>query len=154
MRAITTHGETGAALPRAPRFSAEVARALWGLFFIVGAAVNLFVTLPRPELYRSFAQVNLFGWYRDLLLSVALPNATAITALVVVLEFGVGALILSRGAAVRAGLIGTALWVVFISPAMGWYTIWSPALLVVPLWLSRFHFERDVVSLATGGLRR
>ena len=30
------------------------------------------------------------------------------------------------------------IWLLFICPAMGWYTIWSPLLLVIPLFLLRF----------------
>ena len=133
---------------------AEVGRTLWGLFFVGGATFNALSTLGQPEVYRAFAQLTFFGWYRDLLLSVALPNATAITSVVVFLELSAGLLILSRGVAVRIGLIGTAVWVVFLGPSMGWYSAWCPLLALIPLGLLRFDFARDVVSAAIVGLRR
>lgn len=107
----------------------------------------MIVTLPHPEIFRSFAELTFFAWYRGLLTNVAAPNATAITALVVVLELAAGLLILSRGTAVRIGLVSTALWIVFLMPSMGWYTVWSPLLLVVPLWLMRFTYQDGVIGL-------
>jgi len=68
-----------------------------------------------------------------------------ITALVAVFELAAGVLVLSRGVAVRVGLVGTGLWVLFITPAMGWYTIWAPVLLVIPGLLLRFRFQRGCV---------
>jgi len=133
---------------------AQVGRALWGFFFIGGATFNALFTLPQPEVYRAFSQLTFFPWYRDALISVALPNAAAITSVVVLLELTAGLLILSRGTAVRIGLIGTALWVVFLWPSMGWYTAWCPLLLVIPLLLLRYDYGRSVVSAALGGLRR
>lgn len=132
---------------------AQVGRTLWGLFFIGGATFNALFTLPQPEVYRAFSQLTFFGWYRELLLAVALPNATALTSLVVLLELTAGLLMLSRGTAVRVGLIGSAAWVVFLCPSMGWYSVWIPLLAVIPLVLMRFDYERDVVRLVVRGLR-
>lgn len=137
-----------------PGAGAHVGRVLWALFFIGGAALNAVFTLRQPDVYRTFSQLTFFGWYRELLTGVALPNATAITSLVVALELGVGLLMLSQGVAVRVGLISTAAWLVFLWPSMGWYTVWSPLLLCIPLWLLRFDFDQDIVHLVIGRFRR
>lgn len=128
---------------------AQVVRTLWALFFIGSSVFNYRVTLPQPEVYRAFSQLTFFGWYRELLLSVALPNARAITATVVLLEFVAGVLMLCRGDAVRIGLIGSLCWVVFLVPALGWYTLLGCLpLIAVPLWLLRFEYSRSVPELA------
>ena len=128
--------------PFAVRMSfANLGRILWGLFFVASGLFNLFVTLPSPELYRSFADVNFFEFYRWLLLNIALPYATIITSLVVIFELAIGALILTKGNVVRYGLIGTCIWLLFICPAMGWYTIWSPLLLLIPIALLRYDYR-------------
>ncbi|HEU0295311.1 MAG TPA: hypothetical protein VFR47_21400 [Anaerolineales bacterium] len=123
-----------------PMSFANIGRILWGLFFIASSLFNLFITLPNPDFYRAFADINFFGFYRWLLLNIALPYATVITSLVVIFELTVGMLILTKGIAVRYGLMGTCLWLLFICPSMGWYTIWSPILLVVPFLLLRFDY--------------
>jgi hypothetical protein len=109
--------------------------------------VNLTVTLPNPAFYRTFADLTFFPFYRQLILNFAIPNATLITALVVIFEFAIGALTLSRGRGVRWGLIGTGVWVVFIALAMGWYTIWSPILLIIPALLMRYEYDRNLLGL-------
>jgi hypothetical protein len=125
------------------------------LFFIGSSIFNLFVTLPGPDVYRAFAQLTFFGWYRNLLLSIAVPNAGFITIAVVVLEFTAGVLMLTRGTAVRVGLIGSACWVVFVLPAIGWYTLLGCLpLIFVPWWLLRFDYDRSVPGLVIDTLRR
>lgn len=131
------------ALPTA----ANVGRVLWGLVFIASSVVNLTVTLPNPDFYRTFAELTFFPFYRWLILNVAIPNATLITALVVAFEFAVGVMTLSKGRWVRWGLIGTGVWVVFIAPAMGWYTIWSPVFLIIPVFLMRYRYDRSLLGL-------
>jgi hypothetical protein len=133
--------------PAAPRSVANVGRILWGAFFVAGGVFNAVVTLPNPGFYRDFADLTFFPFYRSLLLQVALPNATLISALVVVFEFAVGAMVLSKGQAVRWGLICSALWCLFVWPAMGWYTLWSPVLMVIPWLLMRRKYDRSVLDL-------
>ena len=137
----------------APGTLARVGRALWGLVFLASGVVNMTVTLPNPDFYEVFAELTFFSFYRWLIVNVAVPNAGVVTALVVAFELAAGLLVLSRGRAVKVGLVGTALWVVFITPAMGWYTIWAPVLLVVPGLLMRWRFRRCVVGVGYSGPR-
>lgn len=139
----TTSDRRAASAPTA----ANVGRVLWGLVFIASSIVNLTVTLPNPAFYRTFADLTFFPFYRQLILNFAIPNATLITALVVIFEFAIGALTLSRGWGARWGLIGTGVWVVFIALAMGWYTIWSPILLIIPALLMRYEYDRNLLGL-------
>jgi hypothetical protein len=117
------------------------------MFFIGSGVFNALVTLPNPELYRVFSTLTFLPFYRRLLLEVALPNAYLISGLVVIFELVVGALTLARGHWVRWGLIGTGAWTIFVAPAMGWYTLWSPLLLVIPLLLLRYEYRRSLLDL-------
>jgi hypothetical protein len=132
---------------RSPTTAANIGRILWGLVFIASSIVNLTVTLPNPAFYRTFADLTFFPFYRRLILNVAIPNAQLITALVVIFEFAVGVLTLSKGQAVHWGLIGTGAWAVFICPAMGWYTLGSPLFLIIPLLLWRYNYDRSLFGL-------
>jgi hypothetical protein len=130
-----------------PGTLARIGRVLWGLVFLASGVVNLIVTLPNPAFYEVFAELTFFPFFRWLIVNVAIPNAQLITALVAVFELAAGVLIMGRGRAVTIGLIGTMLWVVFITPAMGWYTIFAPVLLVIPGLLLRSRFPRSVVGV-------
>jgi hypothetical protein len=127
--------------------AANVGRLVWAWLFIISSMVNLMVTLPNPELYRDFADLTFLPFYRSLLVNLALPNATLVSALVVILELLAGVLLLSRGKAVRCGLILTAAWILFVTPAMGWYTLLSPILLIIPALLLRFDYDRSLLDL-------
>jgi len=48
-------------------------------------------------------------------------------------------------------LIATALWILFVTPAMGWYTLFSPVLLIIPALLLRFDYERSLPDLVLPG---
>jgi len=75
-------------------------RLLWGVAFLISSAVNLVMTLPNPELYGEFADLTFLPWYRSLLLSVAVPHAELVSALVVLFEFITALMLLSKGKAV------------------------------------------------------
>lgn len=130
-----------------PPAAANVGRILWGLAFVAASIVNLTVTLPNPAFYQTFADLTFFPFYRQLILNIAIPNATLISALVVIFEFAVGVMMLSKGEWVHWGLIGTGIWVVFITPAMGWYTIASLIFLIIPALLLRYEYDRSLFGL-------
>jgi hypothetical protein len=127
--------------------AANVGRVLWGLAFVAASIVNLTVTLPNPAFYQTFADLTFFPFYRQLILNIALPNATLISLLVVIFEFTVGLMMLSKGKWVHWGLVGTGIWVVFITPAMGWYTIASLIFLIIPALLLRYDYNRTLLGL-------
>jgi uncharacterized membrane protein YphA (DoxX/SURF4 family) len=136
--------------PAAPRSAANIGRILWGLVFVGSGVFNTTVMLPNPGFYRDFADLTFLPFYRSLLLQVALPNATLISALVVVFELAVGVMVLSKGKFVRWGLICSGLWCLFVWPAMGWYTLVSPLLLIIPWLLMRREYDRSVLDFALG----
>jgi hypothetical protein len=129
---------------------ANFGRTLWGFVFIASGVVNALVTLPNPQFYWDFAKLTFFPFYRDLIVDLVIPNARVVTILVVIYELIAGTLVLDRGQAARWGLVATGVWVLFVCPTMGWYTIWSPLLLVIPLLLLRFHYPRSVADLLLG----
>ena len=134
----------------APSTGASIGRILWGMFFLVSSIINLFVTLPNPVLYKSFAELTFFHFYRRLLLSVAFPNAYLISGLVVVFEFVVGILIIGKKAAVQWGLIFSAFWLLFVCPSMGWYTLFSPIFIIIPWLIGRYRYNRSILDFVLG----
>jgi len=130
-----------------PSTGANIGRILWGMFFIVSSIINLFVTLPNPVLYKSFAKLTFFPFYSRLLLSVAFPNAYLLTGLVVVFELVVGVLILGKKAAVQWGLIFSAFWLLFVCPSMGWYTLFNPIFIIIPWLIGRYRYDQSALDL-------
>lgn len=130
-----------------PWSAADIGRLLWGIFFVGSGIVNLTVTLPHPEYYKSFADLTFFPFYRTLLLTIAVPNAYLITGLVILFEIAAGVMMLAKGTAVRLGLMGTILWLVFVCPAMGWYTLFSPLMIVIPALLLRYEYRHSIIDM-------
>jgi len=56
-----------------PPIAANIGRILWGIVFVASSLVNLFVTLPNPDFYRTFADLTFSPFYRRLILNVAIP---------------------------------------------------------------------------------
>jgi len=129
------------------RSAANIGRIAWGIFFLVCSVFNLFVTVPHPEFYGDFADLTFFPFYRGLLLNIAEPYGVWISSLVVIFELVTGILILSKNTPARVGLLFTALWLVFLFPSMGWYSLGTPLLLVIPILLLRYDYPRSLVEL-------
>ncbi len=95
---------------------ANIVRVIFGLVMVAGAVANTFMTLTQPEIYASFADMSLIPLYRNLWYSLVVPYLEFWLALVIVFELTVGILILSKGPAVKVGLVGAILFFLFLVP--------------------------------------
>lgn len=78
----------------------------FGLLFLIGAVFNLSYTLRHgEEFYGSFAENAWFSLSGTLMRAIVIPRARLVTALLILIQVTVAALILSRGTLVRYGLI-------------------------------------------------
>ena len=134
----------------APTAAANFVRTVWGFVFIASGIVNMLLTLPNPQFYWDFAKLTFFPVYRDLIVNLVIPNASLVTTIVVFFELAAGSLVLGRDEAARWGLIATGAWVLFVCPTMGWYTVWSPLLLTIPLLLLRYRYRRSLLDILLG----
>jgi hypothetical protein len=82
-----------------------------GLLFLVGAVFNASYTLRHgDEFYGSFAANAWLPSARTFMRRVVIPRATVITAMLILLQVCIAALILARGDLARVGLIAGAVF--------------------------------------------
>ncbi len=91
---------------------------------------NLFHTVNNTQYLWAVCLENVhFSFYKEFLEQIAIPNEQLIILLVVVFEFIVGVLILSKEIFVKIGLILAILWVLIIAPFLPWIDILGHLLL-------------------------
>jgi hypothetical protein len=84
----------------------NVARIIFGLIYLLGAAYNItFTIISGPESYRNFADVSFFPWYREAWMAVAAPNIALIVILLIAFEIGLGLLFIIKRKYLKLALI-------------------------------------------------
>ncbi len=131
---------------RQPTITVEVIRILAGLAYLAGAAINALYTLTRPEMSSWWADNTRFDVVRRTLLRLALPHATTVTTLIIVLGVACGLALLARGTWVTAGNVVAAALNFAMAPLSGPQLVVNVALAVFHLWLATFTFDRDVLE--------
>ncbi|UCE12217.1 MAG: hypothetical protein JSV04_08420 [Candidatus Heimdallarchaeota archaeon] len=108
----------------------NIGRISLGIFYLVAAVVNLIHTIHNTHYLWSVCLENvLFSFYKDILEQIVIPNEKLIILMVVVFEFIVGVLILSKDVFVKIGLILATLWVLFVAQFLPWVDILGHLLL-------------------------
>ena len=108
----------------------NVGRISLGIFYLVSGVFNLFHTMHNTQYLWTVVLDNFhFSFYEDFLIQIVIPNEKSIIFLIVVFEFIVGVLILSKEVFVRIGLILAILWVLFVSTFLPWNDILGHLLL-------------------------
>ncbi len=101
-----------------------------GVFYLVAGVSNLFHTIHNTHYLWSVCLANVhFSFYKDFLEQIVIPNEQLIILIVVVFEFIVGVLILSKETFVKIGLLFAILWVLIITPFLPWVDIFGHLLL-------------------------
>ncbi len=108
----------------------NVGRISLGGFYLVACVFNLFHTINNTQYLWAVCLENVhFSFYKEFLEQIVIPNEQLIILLVVVFEFTVGVLILSKEIFVKIGLLLAILWVLIIAPFLPWVDILGHLLL-------------------------
>ncbi|UCG00332.1 MAG: hypothetical protein JSW11_11855 [Candidatus Heimdallarchaeota archaeon] len=104
----------------------NVSRIGLGLFYLIAGVVNLVHTIHNTHYLWSVCLENVhFSFYKEFLEQIVIPNEILIILLVIVFEFIVGILILSKEFFVKIGLSLAILWVLIIAPFLPWVDVFG-----------------------------
>jgi hypothetical protein len=127
---------------------------LSGLYFLVMAlGVNALNLLRHPEAYDDMADLAVLAPYEWLLREVIRPHATPFTLMLIAFELAIALLILSKGTAVKIGLIAAILFQLAVIPGVAAYGLVNLPVVAVQALLLRASFERSVPELLRGRRR-
>jgi hypothetical protein len=92
-------------------------RIFLGFFYIVMAiGVNLILGITNPQSYIQMGMESPVTFYRELFSNIVAPNPMLFVLLVAAFQIVMGLLILYKQMYVKAGLIGTILFILAITP--------------------------------------
>jgi hypothetical protein len=129
----------------------NIGRLLLGASFVAASIFNILNVVPDPQsVFRASSEIALFPWYADLVRGLVLPNAAFFAWLLVLWEGSMGLLILSRGVAVKIGLLGYTLFLVGITPAFGVWTLMNGVLWLLPALFLRRDYPTSFLDLLLG----
>ena len=124
-------------------------RIALGLLYAAGALIHLYFILYAPGLYELFAEVALVATYRELWLSLVVPNRWILLPIVVLLEAGVAAGLLWRGRVVTVANVAGAIFQ-FGLVLSGPWGILNLGLAGVHLYLARIDFPEPAIRRREG----
>lgn len=128
-------------------FRPKTGRMVVGIFFLTMAlGVNVPILLTDPTLFAATgakAFLPIYRWFfGEILANYPIPFVIAL----ILFEMSVGVLILSKGKAVRLGLMAASLFCLFLTP-VGMEEITSPLLIVSFVILMRYEFPETAFRL-------
>jgi hypothetical protein len=101
-----------------------------GVFYLIASLVNFFHTIHNTEYLWLVCLENVhISFYKEILEVIVIPNEKLVILFVIVFEFIVGMLILSKKIFVKIGLMLAILWVLIITPFLPWVDILGHLLL-------------------------
>ncbi len=116
-------------------------RIILGIFFLVMAiGVNGTFTLFNPQSYVEYSQGALLSIYRELGTNIISLNPVVFGLLLIGYEITIGLLMLYKGKFVKAGMIGSILFLIAIAPVSLIQIAWL-GLAITPAYLSTKNFE-------------
>lgn len=89
-------------------------RSFVALWYLLGWISHVYLGLFAPTTYRSFGETALFPAYTNLWQKFVMPHITFYTLLLAVFEIVVGYLLVSKGMAVKIGVICSILFNIFL----------------------------------------
>lgn len=99
----------------------ELGRALFGLTYLGGATIHIYLWATNRGVYAEITQFILFDWYRNLWTGLILPNLGILLPVLVVAEVGMGLSILWKERTARAGLLAGGLFNLCVAPLGFWW---------------------------------
>lgn len=130
----------------------QPARIFVGLFFgVMGLGIHGWMIATDPQSYVDFAASAPWGLYRDIGTALTEPAPLAFGIFMLVFETVTAVLILSRGRAVKAGLVAAIVFLVGITP-LGLEEVPNLVLAAGMGFLLTQDFPTDVVTMLRGRL--
>jgi hypothetical protein len=122
-------------------------RIFLGFFFLAMAlGVNGSFTFGNPQAYLGYADGALIPLYRNLAVSAVAISPVTFGLLLMAFEIAVGLLLLHKHRSVKLRLIGTAVFLVGISP-LSWKQIPWLGLIVAEVYVFRREFARSFLEI-------
>jgi len=127
----------------------NVSRVCLGVFYLVSGVANLFLTIHNTQYLWVVCLENVhFSFYKTILEHIIIPNEELIMLLVIIFEFIVGLLILSKEVFVKIGLLLATLWVITISPFLPWVDVFGHLVLgMFQALLLRENYNATVLAI-------
>ena len=125
----------------------NISRLFLGFSFLAASLVNLFLSVPHPENFQTYAALSWFPFYSRMISSLIVPHAAIFSTLLVLYEYTMGLLILGKGLSVRIGLWGYILFLIGIFPSMGVYTLFNLVLVFLPAALLFKDYDTSLLEL-------
>lgn len=91
-------------------------RIFLGFFYIAMAIVNIITAIVKPQLYVEYGKSSYLPFYKWLVENVFGKASEVFVLMIAAFQILMGLLILSKGKRVKAGLIGTIVFLVTILP--------------------------------------
>ncbi len=125
----------------------KIGRIVVGIFFLTMAiGVNVPILFSDATLFASAGAKSFLPIYRWFFSEVLAAYPVPFVIALILFEMSVGLLILSKGNAVKLGLISASLFCLFLTP-VGIEEITAPSLIISFLILSRHDFPRTAFKL-------
>lgn len=122
-------------------------RIFLGIFFVaMGLGVNLVFLLTDPQYVVAYGQGAWLPAYRTLTNSVVALNPAGFVILLILFEVFMGLCLLSKGTWVKAGLIGTMVFVVALVPLYYSQIAWAVSV-VGNAYLLTKNFDTSIVGM-------
>lgn len=122
-------------------------RLFLGCFFIIMAlGVNGSFTFSNPQAYVEYASGALIPLYRDIALTFVELNPVLFGLMVMAFEIVTGLLLLHKRTAVKAGLLGTMVFIIGIAPLSVLQIPWL-GLLIGQVYLFTKEFDASLVDM-------
>ena len=129
-------------------------RIFLGFFFVaMGIGVNVAFLLTQPSFVSDYGREAWLPLYRTLTESVIAPQPRIFGILLILFEVAMGLFLLSSGAWVKVGLIGTMIFVLALVPIHVAQIAWAGSV-VANVYLLTKSFDTGVVKMIANRFRR
>jgi len=129
-------------------------RIFLGFFFVaMGVGVNVAFLLTQPSFVADYGREAWLPLYRTLTETIIAPRPRIFGILLILFEVAMGLLLLSRGAWVKVGLIGTMIFVLALVPIYVTQIVWAVSM-AANVYLLTKNFDTGLVKMIADRRRR
>jgi len=119
----------------------------------MGVGVNVAFLLTQPSFVADYGREAWLPLYRTLTETIIAPRPRIFGILLILFEVAMGLLLLSRGAWVKVGLIGTMIFVLALVPIYVTQIVWAVSM-AANVYLLTKNFDTGLVKMIADRRRR